>query len=141
MENQEQKPNGKLPVLSIDQMLESDDVRFVEVEVPEWNGSVRLASVSAAAMMEFVEANQDKQKAKDANVRVIVQSIVDKEGVRLVSPEQIDALIQRFKQKDVRVMNRLMDAVMQLNDITVTKAEIKNVLGEASGGDSPTILH
>lgn len=137
--------NGKeedvLSTLSIDQMLEAEDVQYVIVPVPEWKGKVRLASVSAAVMMDFVEANQDKMKAKDANVRLIVQSIVDDDGVRLADEVQLDFLIARFKKKDVRVMNRLMDAVMALNEIKITKAEVKNVLSEVPGDATPTSLH
>lgn len=130
-----------LPTLNLEEMLESEDVQFVVVPVPEWKGNVRLASVSAGTMMEFVEANQDKTKAKDSNIRLIVQSIVNDQGVRLATEDTIDFLIARFRKKDVRVMNRLMDAVMKLNDIKITKAQVKNELSEAPGDVLPTSLH
>lgn len=145
-QEKEQKPNGH--ILSLEEMLEAENVDYVTVPVPEWKGSVRFASVSAGTMMEFVEHGKTPSGNKNSNIWLIVRSLVDEKGERLVkgaTEQELDAAtsqhIEKFKKKDVRIMNRLMDAVLKLNDITVTKAEVKNVLSEAAGATLPTVLH
>jgi hypothetical protein len=127
-------------ILSIQEMLDADDVEYVVVPVPEWGGSVRFGSIDAGSMLEFVERNAAPGGNKDSMIRLIVQCLVDADGVR-VPDDEIEAKIALFKKKDVRVINRLAEAALTLNGGKVAPVIVKNALSEADSDASRTILH
>ncbi len=130
-------------LLTIDEMLAAEDVSYVTVPVPEWSsngvsGSVRFGSIDAGTMIEFAEFSSSPDGDQNATIRLIIQSLVDADGKRLVQKEHVVNYIPLFMKKGVRVMNRLLDAVMALNDIKIGRVQIKNALSEAAIGSSPT---
>jgi hypothetical protein len=120
-------------LLSFDDILEVDDVTYVEVEVPEWKGKVRFGSLSAADVLDFVEAPE--QQKKTSGLRLINKSLVDRTGRRIGDDKKLNQLAK----KDHRVINRLIEEILKLNGLD-KKADTsqKNDLGEVPQGASPT---
>jgi hypothetical protein len=111
-------------ILTIDDIFEVKDTRFLEIEVPEWGGSIRVAALSAGDMIDFVESNSGPAQ-KTAGIRLIILSLVDEQGNRIGKPE----MIERFRKRDTRAMNRVVDALMELNDMNLSEKAIKKMLG------------
>lgn len=127
-------------ILTADDIFEVKDTRFIEIDVPEWNGVLRVAALSAGEMIDFVESNEGPAR-RTAGIRLIIASLVDEAGNRVGDPK----MIEKFRKKDTRVMNRVVDELMKLNDMQLTEAALRKMLaGEknvSSGveiGASPT---
>ena len=125
--------NGLKRVLSIEDMLSAPNTHFREVEA--WGGIVRLGSLSAEELIEFVEGNEDPKSRRVAGIRMIVRSLVDEAGARIGT----EAHVAAFLKKDAATTNRLVEAVMELNGMREPKVkEVKNASGEAPTAASPT---
>lgn len=112
---------GVKKVLSIEDMLASPNTEFREVEA--WGGTVRLGTLTAEEMIEFVEANADDKQRRVAGIRMIVRSLVNAEGERIGN----DAHVPSFLKKDAATTNRLVEAVMEMNGMKEPKVkEVKN---------------
>jgi hypothetical protein len=135
------KPAGAT-VLSLDDIVQVDDVRYDYVTVPEWSkpnqpAVVRIGSLNAEDLIEFVESNEGPAK-RTAGLRLIIQSLVDEQGKRVGRPEHLQAL----KKKDAKACNRIVEAILKLNGIeTRAQAAAKNASSEADSAASPTVLH
>lgn len=104
-------------VLSMEEMLAAPDVEYREVEA--WGGLVRLGSLSAEQMIQFVEDNTDEKAKRVAGIRMIVSSMVNTEGERIGKDEHVPLLLK----KDAATTNRLVEVVMEMNGLNKAKAE------------------
>lgn len=124
----------KKKFLSLQQIKESKDEKFAEIDVPEWGGTIRIGSITAGEMIDFAESNDGPAK-KTAGLRLIVKSLVDEDGNRIGD----DALLQDLKKKDSAVCSRITDAILELNGLgEEAKKKRKNASGEATTAASPT---
>jgi len=122
--------------LSIDDVVAAPDTKFVTELVEEWGGSVTFGSIDAGSMLEFVDEGKDDRAS--SMLSLIVRSFINPDGSR-VPKADIARRTEEWKRKDVTVVNRLLDVVMKLNGVFITKPEIKNALGEVQIGASPTV--
>jgi hypothetical protein len=100
---------------------------------------MRVASLNAEDMVDFIEANEGPAK-KTAGVRLIVRSIVDDKGERIGT----DKHLAIFKRKDAKTIDMVVRRLMLLNGIGKEAQDIekaKNGSGEAASNASPTVLH
>ncbi len=111
-------------VLSIEEMLAADDIVFTEVEA--WGGLVRLGSLDAGTMIDFVEMNEGPGK-KTATLRILLKSLVDKDGNRIGR----DDMMNGFKKKSQKTINELGDAILELNGLGKTGVDISKELRSA----------
>lgn len=117
-------------VLSIDQMVAGfTPVEYAEVEVI--GSVVRIASLSAADVIEFNESNEGPAK-RTASIRLMVKSLVDKDGARIGKEEHV----QQFMQTRSKEVTAIVDAVLTLNGLNKKNAEGKTDQGvsEAKNG-------
>ena len=94
-------------LLSKQQILEAADLPRETVEVPEWGGSVIVQGLSAAESRELFNDAGNKDSFA---VRLLVASLVDEDGTRLFSYEDISALAAKSSQvlaRVVKVANRI----------------------------------
>lgn len=114
-----------MTLLSKDQILGSSDASFVDVEVPEWGGTVRIASMSAADRDAFeatlIPEKGKRQADKMANFRArfVAKCLTDEEGNRLFTDKDIVEL----GRKNANVVNRLFDRARDLNGMTEKDVE------------------
>lgn len=99
-------------IVSAEDILKAEDIRFVDVDVSPWVGEgahVRLMSLSAEEAFKFIE-DIGKQAGM---VQIVVKSAVDENGKRLFTDEQGDAL----RKKAFGMFARIQDAAMKLNGL------------------------
>lgn len=101
-------------VLSKDSILAAKDFAYVEHEVPEWGGSVRLRGLSAAERDEFEATLGVSQDLTNMRARLVVSCMVDEEGTRIFKNSEAKAL----GQKNATVVNRLFDEVRKLSGMS-----------------------
>jgi hypothetical protein len=123
-------------ILSAAAILAAADLKFEDVPVPEWGGSVRIAVMSGLARDEFMTRSDDGYSNFQA--RLLMATAIDESGVRLFNADQLAAL--QGKNKDV--LDRLTAVAMRINGMGQTAQEsiAKNseaVANGASGSGSP----
>ena len=117
--------------LTAEQILAADDMQFVDVDVPEWGGKVRVTSLSAKSRDEYEsslvlfgpdgssEAALDNLRAKLCTV-----CMVNENGERLF----LDAAVDALGQKSCAALDRVFEVAKNLNRIGVKEIEelVKN---------------
>lgn len=104
-------------MLSKDDILNADDRPIVDVDVPEWGGSVKLRAMSAAQRDQYEQAMYESSKGKTLdNVRaaLVAYCLVDDEGKSMFTPKEVKEL----GEKGAAAISRLFDVAQQLNRMT-----------------------
>lgn len=128
---------GKSPtrraLLARNAILAVVDQQTEDVDVPEWDGVVRLRTLTAAEAIKFSEGVRKGEE--NAAIRILLLSAVNEDGTPLFLDEDIPEL----KKKSMKVMLRLQRAALRLNGLSGGElTEAKNVSSEAKPGASPT---
>lgn len=97
-------------ILSAAEILAASDITPIEVEVPEWGGTVRLRPLSAAEALAFTNS---MTKTTNDSVRLLALSAVDEAGKTIFT----DKDIERLSQKALKPIMRLQDAALELNGL------------------------
>lgn len=108
-------------VLSMQEIMATDDVEYALVEGFKPGQMFRIQSLTAGALIEWSEANDGPAK-RTAGLRLIVQSLVDGEGRSIAGPEHIDV----FRKKSHKVTERIVKDILKLNGMTVKGDAAKN---------------
>lgn len=128
---------------------EVNDARYDQVEA--YGGVVDIASLCSEDMIEWLEANDDPEKRKEAGLRLLVKSIGtatrDEDGnvvsFEHVPTERQDEVRAKFRRKDAVNNGKVIQAILALNGLGKKKIdekveELKNDSGEAMPAASPT---
>lgn len=118
-----------MPYLNKQQILEAQDRKYEDVEIPEWGGMVRIGTMSAAARdqyeVRFVEA---RKTGADANMSLrallVAACVVDESGEPVFTMDDVVAL----GKKSGAALNRVFSRALDLNVLTKVAAE--RVAGE-----------
>lgn len=115
-----------MAVLTKEDILQARDVKIEQVDVPEWNGSVFVRSITAAerGQIEEAAAKFKESKGKDSFARTFTVkfaslAICDEEGKRLFDDKDI-ALLQ---QKNAAAIARIAEAAQRLSGFTRQEME------------------
>lgn len=100
-------------LLSAQQIIAAADMKFVDVNVPEWGGDVRLRVMSGTDRDRFEREWQAADgKMMDAfRQKLLVKCLCDASNKRLFD----DAGIEALGAKNATVLSRLFDQCMKLN--------------------------
>ena len=112
-------------ILSAADILGIDDVTIINVPVPEWKGTVRLKTLSAESVAEYLEAIDGPAK-RNAIVLMFMRSAVDGDGNLLF--KDADTL-HELKRRSMRAYMRVQKQILELNgldDKTTKSTETKN---------------
>ena len=109
--------------LSVDDILSAEDGVFIDVQVPEWGGIVRVAVMTAKARDEYdsyLYSMKDKPVSLD-NLRAYYLSlcVVDEQGKRLFTRQHLEAL----GAKNTNVIQRIWREAEKLNATGVDAME------------------
>jgi len=99
--------------LSADDILGTDDLELVEVDIPEWKGSVHLRVLPADEGLDLSEKMQalPKDRQSPALFMLLAATLVDAEGKRLfTTPEQVE----RLRTRSQKVLLRLQKKALEL---------------------------
>ncbi len=107
-------------LLGRDAILAVSDLPSVDVEVPEWGGSVRVRMLTGGERDAFeVSTLTRKGKTFETNLvnmraRLVALTAVDENGARLFSEDDVTALAA----KSAAALNRVFMAAQKLNGLT-----------------------
>lgn len=120
-------------VLNVEELLAASQVEYREIEVG--SSVVRVGTLTAEELIEFMEANTDKAQSRIANIRMLVKSLVNEKNERIGT----DAHVALFLKANSGVVNKIVKVVMDMNGITEPKVqESKKDSGGASTTASPS---
>jgi hypothetical protein len=105
----------------------------VREEVPEWGGEVWIRVLSAADQVKIAEAGGE---AALGPARVLVAALVDEDGTRLFTDEDLPELMK----EDFPVIMRLFQRAAKVNGLT--SAELDEAMASfdfTQGGDASTV--
>jgi hypothetical protein len=112
--------------LKRDQILEADDLRREEVEVPEWGGTVLIAAMNGTvrdAWEQSLIGPKGKVNIENVRARLVAYTAVDEHGNRVFTEEDIE----RLGGKSAAVLERLCKVAQRLN--LLTEQELEDVQG------------
>lgn len=110
-----------MPQLSKEQILSADDLNLLEIEVPEWSGSVycRVMSVGERDAYEREWLGKRETGVENFRTKFLQRVLCDKSGELLFSSDDIKAL----SNKSSAVMSRLWDMAMKHNHMLAEDVE------------------
>lgn len=119
--------------LNLNALIEAEDFEVAEVVLPF--GTVRLGSISAERMMDFVEKNSSdtatKAEKQQAGLMLIMESLIDGENKRIGDPKLVTALAK----KTHRTISTIVDAIFKLNKVKIGLVDVTEQL-RAAGKDA-----
>lgn len=130
---------------SLDDIVSTDDVEYKTIK--SWGGrTARIGSLTAAQMITFLENNDIPAKKRENGLMLITLSLVNREGKRLVDPddkEAIKASIVKLRNRNAKTNGNIVETILLLNGLNRTNAQeiAKNVLSEVSTDASHTVSH
>jgi hypothetical protein len=105
--------------LTRDQILNADDLKYEEMDVPEWGGLVRIKVMTGMERDDFEQSVFD-MKGKDTKVnlknfraKLLVKTIVDDQGRRVFEESDIEGL----SRKSSKVLDRIFNKAQEINGI------------------------
>jgi len=104
--------NDQKKYLTAGEILSAQDIETVDVEVPEWGGTVRLKSLSGEEASRFGEMFEKDKTG--ASLKILALSAVNEEGERLFS----DTEVAQLKRKSLRAILKLQKEALRINGLT-----------------------
>lgn len=104
-------------MLSKDAILNADDRSTVDIDVPEWGGSVRLQVMSAQQRDDYEQAlfhSKKGERLRNVRASLVAFCVVDDDGNAMFAAEDVEAL----GRKSAAAVNRLFEAAQKLNKMT-----------------------
>lgn len=124
-------------VLSRDQILAAHDCPTTDLAVPEWGGTIRLATLGANDRIKW-EADAFPEGTVNMEqylAGLVLRCAVDDAGQPLFTADDLTALAN----KNPAVLKRVFDAAGALNGIGVTEAKEAEKNSEATRADVGTL--
>ena len=133
-----------MTLLNFDDIVDSQDKEYQDVDVPEWGGTVRIATMSGEDRdrweLSMMQADDSSERGFKLNfdaysrVRLVAMCLVDDNFNRIfVTKEQIEKL----SQKSGKVMDLLYDVAQRVNGITESDIDdLEKNSVSAQNGDS-----
>jgi len=104
--------------LTREQILGAQDRKVIELEVPEWGGTLRLRSMSGAAAEEYVKAVAESKSDFEPLLLLISSSVIDENGdLMFPSPEDVKGLAN----KNLLALKNVSEACMGVNGFDQTE--------------------
>lgn len=102
--------------LKREQILQANDTRTIDVDVPEWGGIVKIKLMDGEARQAWQEsiATTKGKLPKNMMETLLVLTLVDDSGEPLFSLEDVKAL----SKKSSIVLSRLWEEAAELNGLT-----------------------
>lgn len=126
-------------ILNRDQILKANDLVTESVEVPEWGGSVLVRTMTGVERDQFeaaiieMKGKDTKVNMRNARARLVALSVVDEEGKKVFSPNDISLL----GAKSAAALQRVFNVAMRLSGISEEDVrELTEELEDDPFGDS-----
>jgi hypothetical protein len=109
-------------MLTREAILGAQDLKTVDVEVPEWGGTVRVRVMTAADRNAFgasIVMEDGKTDHAQYAVKMLVRCLVGEDGQPLFTTADLEAL----NQKSALALKRVFDAADALNALGETQVK------------------
>jgi hypothetical protein len=115
-------------LLNFEQILDADDMKTIDVEVPEWGGSIRLRSLTGAERDAFeaesVELDKKGQPIplppKNFRAKLIARCAINEDGTKLFNSK---LAVEALGNKSASVLTRLAMECQKLNGMSEDEVE------------------
>jgi hypothetical protein len=112
-------------MLNRDSILNADDLKTVEVKVPEWGGVLKIRTMTGIDRSAYFKSLQDnKDEKKTVMAALVVACAVDDEGNHVFKSEDVADL----SKKSSIPLNRLFEKAAELN--ALTQKSVDDIAGE-----------
>lgn len=101
------------PLLTAADILAADDIRSIEVEIPQWGGSVRVRGLSGKLRSQLEQKISSKANFGDIKMLVVLNCTIDEAGKPLFSNSQRPAL----EEKSADAIELIFEAACRLSGI------------------------
>lgn len=130
-----------MALLSREQILEAKDIKFKDIEVPEWGGTIRIKQLSAKeynditmsmvnirkmAAKQISRKNPDdvedainETAVKNQKILLIVKSVVDEN----MKPLFTEADMELLYQKNTNVVDKIIAEIEEFNSVSTEDAK------------------
>lgn len=98
-------------ILSLKEIVEANEFETIEVEVPEWGGSVLLRPLSVVSREKIENAIKAESSNNSIMILTLSESIVDEDEKPLFTK----ASLQDLRKKKGQVISRLYNECLKLN--------------------------
>ena len=113
-----------------EELLSAEDTDYVNVDVG--NKSVRLGSLNALELVEWIERQSDEEKKKTNGLWLVAKCLVNDTGQRIGKMDEV----VKLREKALKTIKALVKAALALNGLEAKKGP--NEPSETKSGDSPT---
>ena len=114
MSKQEKEETEERKALTAEDILATEDIETVDVNVPEWGGTVRLRSLSGLEAERFVESFPPGERQTASAVNIVALCAIKEDGTPLFTKEQVEDL----KKKSLRAILRLQKETLRINGLS-----------------------
>lgn len=112
-------------MLNRESILKATDLKTIDIDVPEWGGSIRIRTMTGAARQEYYRVTAGKDGTpKNVMEALIVACAVDDAGVPIFSVGDIAEL----SKKSAIALNKVFEAAAELNGLT--QKSVDAIVGE-----------
>lgn len=104
-------------LLNKEQILNAQDLKTIDVEIPEWGGTVRLSQVMGYARDRWEQScidSKGKPIKENMRARLLAMSIVDEDGNLMFTEDDIEEL----GKKSANILDKLFMESRNLNAVT-----------------------
>ena len=111
--------------LTRDQILQAKDIQTEEVPVPEWGGAVLVRGLTGEerdgyeASIMSLRGTDAQLNLRNARAKLVVKSVVDADGARLFSDQDVAAL----SNKSAAALQRVFEVAQRLSGLTANDVE------------------
>ena len=105
-----------MTLLNKAQILEANDIHTQIVSVPEWGGHVKITGISARVRDQWevtIAEQREKKKPVDVRASLCAKAIIDEDGRKLFTDDDIKAL----GNKSAAALQRVFLAAMSLSGL------------------------
>lgn len=124
--------------LSREEILNSQDIKIEEVDVPEWGGIILVRGIGGRERDSYQQSLSDgrwKLKWENATAKLVAMACIDGDGKRLFSDDDIKAL----GEKSAGALQRIFDVALRLSGMSQGAFEEIQKNSDATQSD-PSIL-
>lgn len=115
-----------MPSLSKSAILAASDKKTIDVEVPEWGGTVKLRVMTGTERDRFESEFVGGNKSVDmVRAKMVAKCLCDESGERLFTEDEIPELGDR----SAAVLDRLFQQCMKLNRFS--REDVDNLAGNS----------
>jgi len=102
-------------MLNLDQILNIDDAKFEEIEIPEWGDSVRVKAMTSGERDKYMKLISDKTHngkvdIQNVTAKLVIMTVVNEDNKLMFNDGHLDML----NKKSAKVLERIGKVALKL---------------------------